>query len=255
MTNQVASGAVAGNPLLLDAYLDGELDVFNSLAVGQEISADPSLRAEFEQLAALSLAIREKLPQEPVPASALHAIEAATGKTAVLTGPSWRALAASIFLALLVGGASTWLLLRPPADDRLAEAVLDSHMRALLSGQVAAVTSTDRHTVKPWFNGRLVQSPQVVDLSKDGFPLIGGRVDVINTQPAATLIYGRRAHLISLSAIPSTDAKSNIAARGSIKGINLVGWSDGQTKYLAASDLNPAELAEFARLFAAVTGK
>jgi anti-sigma factor RsiW len=84
-----------------------------------------------------------------------------------------------VVLALALGSASTWIGLRPATDDHVAESVVDSHMRGLMAQQPADIASSDRHTVKPWFNSRIPQSPQVIDLGKDGFPLIGGRVDVV----------------------------------------------------------------------------
>ena len=128
-------------------------------------------------------------------------------------------------------------------------------MRGLMAQQPTEIASSDRHTVKPWFNSRIPQSPQVIDLSKDGFPLIGGRVDVIDTMPVATLVYGRRAHIISLSAIAAASRPRTVSLRKAIKGYNLVHWSDDGVEYWAASDLNAGELQTFARLFqAAVSG-
>jgi anti-sigma factor RsiW len=122
-------------------------------------------------------------------------------------------------------------------------------MRGLMAQQPTDIASSDRHTVKPWFNGRIPQSPQVIDLSKDGFRLIGGRVDVIDTMPVATLVYGRRAHIISLSAIPAASSPQTVSPRKAIKGYNLVQWSEDGLEYWAASDLNAGELQTFARLF------
>jgi len=127
--------------------------------------------------------------------------------------------------------------------------VVDGHLRALMAPQPTDVRSSERHTVKPWFNGRIPESPQVVDLASDGYPLIGGRIDVIDTKPVATLVYGRRLHLISVAAVPSTEAPEQPTARPPIKGTNLVRWNKDGVSYWAASDLNPAELETFARLF------
>jgi anti-sigma factor RsiW len=167
----------------------------------------------------------------------------------------WQALAASVVLAMALGSASTWVALRPAPDNHVAESVVDSHMRGLMAQQPTDIASSDRHTVKPWFNNRIPQSPQVIDLSKDGFPLIGGRVDVIDTMPVATLVYGRRAHIISLSAIPAASSPQAVSPRKAIKGYNVVQWSDDGVDYWAASDLNAGELQTFARMFrAAVSG-
>jgi anti-sigma factor RsiW len=258
MTNAQGSAAPPDElPLLVHAYLDRELDPANSLAVARQIAADPALAGEVERIEALRQAVRERFPPEPVPPRLRSRIEAALGRTSrQRTHPSWQALAASVVLALALGSASTWVVLRPPSGDRVAETVVDGHMRGLMAQQPTDIASSDRHTVKPWFNGRIPQSPQVIDLSKDGFPLVGGRVDVIDTMPVATLVYGRRAHIISLTAIPAAASPQPVSPRKAIKGYNLVQWSDEGIDYWAASDLNSAELQTFARLFrTAVSGQ
>jgi anti-sigma factor RsiW len=256
MSNVRAAGTTMDEPsLLVHAYLDGELDPANSLAIAQRIAADPALGAEVERIQALRQAVRERLPREPLPSHLRPRIEAAIGRRRVYVHPTWRALAASVVFAIALGSGSTWIALRPISGDHMAEAVVDSHMRALMAPQPTDVTSSERHTVKPWFNSRIPQSPQVVDLTKEGFPLVGGRVDVVDTTPVATLVYGRRLHLISLSAVPSARGYQEVSVRKSIRGYNLVNWSENGVDYWAASDLNAAELQTFARLFrSAVSG-
>jgi anti-sigma factor RsiW len=141
------------------------------------------------------------------------------------------------------------MALRPMPGGAVSGSILDNHLRALAAPHAMDVASSERHTVKPWFNGRIPHSPQVADLTNDGFPLIGGRVDVVNTQPVATLVYGRRKHLISLSALPTGDASEQSLTPNSIRGFNIVRWNDDGVAYWAASDLNAAELQTFAKLF------
>jgi anti-sigma factor RsiW len=174
-------------------------------------------------------------------------VEAAVGLERARTGPSWRALAASVALALIVGSGSTWLALHPAPGDRLAAEAVDSHMRSLMAAQPTDVASSDRHTVKPWFAGRVPQAPRVIDLTQDGFPLVGGRIDVIGGAPVSTLVYRHRQHLISLSAVPGQSG----AVPRAIKGYNLVGWSADGVAYWAVSDLGAGDLEKFARLFRA----
>src|SRR5207247_8572792 len=116
--------------------------------------------------------------------------------------PTWLALAASGALAVVVGSSSSFYVLAPPGDPT-ADAIVSDHIRALMAPQPADVASSDRHTVKPWFNGRIPESPRVVDLAKNDFPLIGGRIDVIDKKPAPVLVYGHRKHVISLTALPA----------------------------------------------------
>jgi anti-sigma factor RsiW len=126
--------------------------------------------------------------------------------------------------------------------------VVASHIRALMATQPIDVASSDRHTVKPWFNGRIPAAPRVADLSSDGFTLVGGRIDVIGRTPVPTLVYRIRQHLISLSAIPAGDRAAATAARA-IAGYNTVSWTDGGVAYWAVSDLGTADLEAFAKAF------
>jgi anti-sigma factor RsiW len=119
---------------------------------------------------------------------------------------------------------------------------VSSHVRALLSGHATDVISTDSHTVKPWFNGRIDFSPPVIDLAGQGFPLIGGRVDYVGHRSVAALVYGRRKHIIDLYVWPS---QSNISGDKSLNGYNVVRWNKDGMFFLAVSDLNNLELQQF----------
>ena len=153
--------------------------------------------------------------------------------------------AASVLVAVMASG-TTWLTVREPQTDA-AEMVVADHLRALMAPQPTDVSSTDRHTVKPWFNGRVAQAPKVVDLTREGYPLIGGRVDVIGRVPVPTLVYRHNQHLISLSAIPAASVKS--PARRTIAGFNVLEWSDNGVRYWAVSDLGTSDLDSFAKAF------
>ena len=238
------------NRLLVHAYVDGELDPANALGIERQIAADPVLAAEHAQTEALRRALREKLPPKPLPPNLQPRIEAAVGLRA-RPRPSWQALAASVALAFVVASASTWVLVRPGPNDRIVMAVLDDHVRALMASQPIDVASSDRHTVKPWFNGRIPQAPRVVDLAQAGFLLVGGRIDVIASAPVPTLVYRHRQHLISLSAVPAASLSPGGTMHREIRGFNLIGWSDGGTAYWAVSDLGAADLESFMRAFRA----
>jgi anti-sigma factor RsiW len=120
-------------------------------------------------------------------------------------------------------------------------------MRGLLASQPFDVASSDRHAVKPWFNGRIPQAPRVVDLAQAGFPLAGGRVDVIGREPVATLIYRHGPHLISLFEIPASAASGEMHRM--IAGYNVARWSENGVAYWAVSDAEAAELAAFSKAF------
>ncbi len=236
--------------LLVHAYVDGELDPANARAVERQIADDPALAAERERIAGLQRALREKLAPKPLPPRLRPRIERAVGLDRARSRPSWQALAASVAVAFAVASASTWTLLRPSPADRIADVIVDDHVRALMASQPIDVASSDRHTVKPWFNGRIAQAPRVVDLSAQGFPLAGGRIDVIAGAPAATLVYRHRQHLISLSAVPANRLPAGATHR-EIRGFNLVAWSEGGVTYWAVSDLGLDDLASFAHAFRA----
>ena len=234
--------------LLVHAYLDGELDPANALALEQRMAADPALAAERARIEALRRVIAERFPPEAPPASLRPRIETAVGLRRASPQPSWRALAASVALAAVIASSSTWLVLPRPAEDT-ADAVLAGHIRALMAPQPADVASSDRHTVKPWFAGRIPQAPRVVDLASAGFPLVGGRVDVVGRTPVPTLVYRHRQHLISLTAVPASGRADTAPERRTIGGYNVVGWTQDGVAYWAASDLGAADLDELVKLF------
>jgi anti-sigma factor RsiW len=241
--------------LLVHAYVDGELDPAHALELERQLAADPALAAERERLEALRHAIREQLPREAAPPDLVRRIEAAVGLRRAaarsVAQPSWRALAASVMVAAVVASGATWFVREPGPADTTADTVVASHLRALMAPQPADVASSDRHTVKPWFNGRIPESPRVVDLASEGFPLIGGRIDVIGRVPVPTLVYHYNRHLISLTAIPG--GRPLAGERAQIAGYNIVSWSDNGIAYWAVSDVAAPDLETFAKDFRAAT--
>jgi anti-sigma factor RsiW len=125
-------------------------------------------------------------------------------------------------------------------------------VRGLISGQPTDVLSSDQHTVKPWFASRVTMAPQVVDLAAAGFPLIGGRIDVIDNVPLPTLVYQRRQHLISLTEGPS-DRLTVEPGSQRIEGYSLLAWREGAFNYVAVSDAAPSELESFSKAFRQAT--
>lgn len=238
--------------LLVHAYLDSELSSADALTVARQIETDPALAAELARTSALRSAILDNLPREPLPPHVHAKINSAVGLVPRPGNhPTWRALAASVVFATALASGSTWLAVNSVPEKRIAEAVVDSHIRALMAPQPADVASSERHTVKPWFNGRLSIAPRVVDLASEGFPLIGGRIDVVGATPTPTLVYGRRKHVISLSAVPAAGEHDSRSQIRSINGYNVVAWRQGESMYWAISDLAAAELETFAQRFRA----
>jgi anti-sigma factor RsiW len=235
--------------LLVHAYLDGELDPADAIALERRMQ-EPTLAAERARIETLRRVLHEQLPATVLPPSLRQRVQTSVGMRARPSGTSWRAMAASVALGAIIAGGSTWTLLQREPRDDIADSIVASHIRGLMAPQSTDVTSSDRHTVKPWFNGRIPQAPRVVDLSGAGFPLVGGRIDVIERTPVSTLVYSRRKHLISLTAVPA-QGHAALSPPRAIDGYNVLTWTDGGVTYWATSDLNVPELGEFAAAFRA----
>ena len=235
--------------LMVHAYVDGELDPMNARAVEQRLAGDPALMAEYERVQALRQAIRDKLPREAVPADLRRRIEATARSSRMPSTPSWRALAASVAVAAFLASGSTWLALAPSPADNIETALVADHIRSLMASQTVDVASSDRHTVKPWFNGRIPQAPRVVDLARQDFPLVGGRIDVVGRTPVPTLVYRHAKHVISLTAVPASDARDMAPVAAQAGGYNVLRWTSDGVTYWAISDVAAADLARFAELF------
>ena len=235
--------------LLVHAYVDGELDPANAIAIERRIASEPVLAAERARVEGLRRALRERLPQEPAPAALREKVRRTVGLTRQRAQPTWMAMAASLALAIFASSTGTWYAMQPPVGGSVPDAVIAGHLRALMAPQPADVASSDRHTVKPWFSGRIPLAPRVVDLVQDGFPLVGGRVDVVNGAPVPSLVYRRRQHLISLTAVPNASVGNRTSQ--TVQGYNMIAWTAEDMTYWAVSDLNLEELEMFARLFRA----
>jgi anti-sigma factor RsiW len=183
--------------LLVHAYCDGELDPANALALERRMADDPRLAAERDRIVALKRAMARLRPAA-APPGLRPRIERAVGMRRPAARPTWSALAASVALAVVISAGATWSVLAP-GSGLVADEIVGSHIRSLMAAQPFDVASSDRHTVKPWFNGRIAQSPRVVDLAAAGFPLVGGRIDVIARTPVPSLVYGYQKHLISVT--------------------------------------------------------
>jgi anti-sigma factor RsiW len=232
---------------LLDAYVDNELGPAEStdlqahlqtcIACGQRLAGRESLGRLVRQI-----------PYHAAP-DRLRLSIAASRKRSPFT-PKLLAVAASVTLAVSVGGTGAVHFARARATANvttsMAEAAVDSHVRALSGGYLFEVRSSDQHTVKPWFLGKLDFSPPVEDLSSIGFPLVGGRLDHIANRPVAALVYQRRLHPINVFVSTATDRAAPNDAR-SIRGFQVRHWIRRDMSFWAVSDVSDAELDEFAR--------
>jgi len=233
--------------LLVHAYLDGELDPVNAMAMEERLATDPAFAAEYERAVALQRVIREQLPRETLPPGLRSRIQASVAPQR--RQPSWRALAASIAVTAFIASGATWTTLALRPTDGTENAIVAGHIRSLMATQPFDVASSDRHTVKPWFNGRIPQAPHVVDLAKDDFPLVGGRLDVVGRNPVPTLVYRHAKHLISVTAVPAPGRADTAPARHAVDGYNIVRWTENGVAYWAISDVSATDLGRFAQLF------
>jgi len=235
--------------LLLNAYLDGELAPIEAGRFEQRLAKEPDLAAQIEARRTLRDSLRSDLAED-VPSDALRRrIMASVSGSPERKSRSWRSLAASFLVGAVLGGALSFGALNEQSRDDVANQIVSAHIRALMAPQSIDVPSSDRHTVKPWFAGKLAFAPKVVDLSTQGFPLVGARIDVIGLEPIASLVYSNGKHLISVMEMPSTRALAAPLEQHVEKGYLAFSWSDGKITYWAVSDAAADELRTFVRLF------
>lgn len=235
--------------LLVQADLDGELSAADAARVANHLAGCAACSDAQARIAALSSRLRTGVGRHRAP-DRLRAAVAAQVATATRTGPSAaprttrRAFASGFGLAACLAGAA-WLWPRSPD---LQGAVVAAHVRALQPGHLMDVVSTDQHTVKPWFDGRLPFAPPVKDLSPDGFPLAGGRLDYLPGQAAAVMVYRRDRHVVDLFVWPSPDGGS---WAGRHDGYETRSWHADGMAFWAVSDVAADDLDEFARAWRA----
>lgn len=257
--------------LLLCAYADGELSPGEVLDMERRLAADPELRARAERLRGLSGAVRTTLADVPVPEALRGRIVERVGFTdpeprrarlGLRRGSrpgswpgSWPALAAALVAGIALGASLGGVVPRGTAGARshAAEAILAGHLRGLAAPQPFDIASCDGHVVKPWFNGRTIIAPDAPDLAERGYPLAGGRIDIVDGKPVPTLVYRHDRHVISVTVVPAAGDGSDTEARRD--GTFTERWSAGDLTYWAVSDLNVRDLRSFVELYRARTGR
>jgi len=240
--------------LQLDAYLDGELASRDAREFEAHLKECRDCARLHDTRVALGAAIRAEVPALRAPnelrARVRAALRSAAGSpVASRQTPAlgWRSMALAASLALVAVG-SWQLASNRAAGEALSEQVLTSHVRSLMPGHLTDVISSDQHTVKPWFNGKLDFSPAVYDFAGRGYPLIGGRLDYLGGRPVAALVYGRRQHLINVFLWPATQGPGGDPGESMRQGYHLLHWTTPEYTYWVASDLGMVELREFAQL-------
>jgi anti-sigma factor RsiW len=243
--------------LQVDAYLDGELAARESRELEAHLKRCSECSELRDQRTALSAALRRELPALQAPpelgSSIREAVRSAAGRPSlrvIAARPSWRRWALAASLALVALG--SWRLgIRQAGDISLTDQLLASHVRSLMPGHLTDVLSSDQHTVKPWFNGKLDFSPPVYDLADRGYPLVGARIDYVAGRPVAALVYRRQGHLINVFEWPAgrTGADERTErAPVTRRGYHLLQWTDEGYVCWVVSDLGTAELNRFVDL-------
>jgi anti-sigma factor RsiW len=255
--------------LRLNAALDGELDAMGSLQFERELRDDPTFAAEYQRLTELRDAVHRHAPREAAPQALADRIaamtasvpapapQAATIPTATVVPfrrRPWfdtRALAMAASLGVLgfaVGAGLTSV--RAPGSGDVAQHLVSDFARAEIAGQPFDVASSDRHTVKPWLANRTTVSGTIVDLAPEGFPLIGGRVTIVDRVPTPTLVYRHNEHVVAVTELP-VDANGVRASNAieTIDGYHVARWVDANLAYVAVSDMDEKTLVDFVTAF------
>jgi anti-sigma factor RsiW len=247
-------------------YLDGELDLSRTIEMethlqvcgecAQELGRQQALRAALQRgsLAyAAPSALRERIQSSLRSSAPAEASERAGGWHSLqFLRPLLLLRWAGAFAVLALCAVIAWQFLPglrgPSSDQRLVAEVLTSHVRSLEAGHLLDVASTDQHTVKPWFDGKLDFSPPVEDLASDDFPLVGGRLDYLEGRQVAALVYQRRKHFINVFVWPDAGGSSSDKTIAPQQGYNMMRWWSGGFQFWALSDVSAQDLADFVRL-------
>jgi anti-sigma factor (TIGR02949 family) len=251
--------------VMLHGFIDGELDSVHAAQFEDHLATCPDCSAEMDEVRAVRKTIGQDGVRWPPPQAlrshvlSMLSFEQEVARSSLRTPnrlPAWRSTLSfirqwSFVPSLAALAASVFLFASAPSQTvLLQDQILASHVRSMMADHLTDVLTSDQHTVKPWFNGRIDFSPPVSDLSNEGFPLIGGRVDYIGGRAVAALIYRRHGHIINLFIWPASPASQTSTVHD---GYNMAQWSDGGLVFWAISDVSPGDLTEFQRVFRATT--
>ncbi len=261
---------------LMDGYLDGELDPIASQTIEQHLRECDKCDQAYKAHALLIRSISDKTPYYRAPAGLRERIQSSLREEIAERSPrsvsreipslfrskqserraipfgtqwNWLALAAAIVLAAIIAFNLVPRLQRPGADQLLATQLIASHVRSLMANHLTDVASSDQHTVKPWLDTKLDFAPVVADLTSDGFPLVGGRLDYLDNRPVAALVYQRRKHFINLFVWPAESGSTGADKRITRQGYQLLHWVDSDFNYWAVSDVSDNDLQVFKQVF------
>jgi len=248
--------------LLIHGHLDAELDLSRDLEVERHIAECPRCAREYAALRAMRTRLKDEAFRFEAPAELKEKIRRAIPSSSprrAIAYPSrrgtWVPRAIRVAVPMAIGAMLTLfiapLTIGPNANQRLADEVVASHVRSLMAGHLMDVVSIDQHTVKPWFNGKLDFSPPVTDFAKDGFPLVGGRLDYIKGRPVAALVYQHGKHVINVFMWPAAGAATSAERIETEHGYHVDQLMVAGMNCWLVSDLNQQELDKFAGLLRA----
>ena len=249
--------ACEGDGRLLQGYFDGELDLVRTVEFEEHLKTCLDCAGELREQQIMRQTLRSSNLYERAPESLQTRIRAELpgGKVrptviAMQRRPvlEWFAVAAAIVIAVVLGARVIPNIGGQRQTNLLAQEIVGSHIRSLQPGHLFDVQSTDQHTVKPWFDGKLDFAPPVTDFASQGFPLVGGRLDYLDNRDVAALVYQRQKHLINVFIWPVESRPAKLPEIQTIQGYNLVFWWRDGMYFCAASDLNVAELRQFVQL-------
>lgn len=235
---------------LLDGYLDGELGFERALEVEAHLASCPSCTQEVEGWKHMRAAIQDPELYHRAPAALEEKIRARFPNGERKLSVSWlqRWLWAGGGAAFATAAMLLAFLGWHPASPTMAQEIATSHIRSMMSDHLMDVVSTDQHTVKPWFDGKIDFAPPVQDFAAEGYPLAGGRLDYVGKRKVAVLIYHRALHIINVYVWPAEDAGSSPIRVDTVQGYNVLAWKKNGFEFRAASDLNVPELRDLANL-------
>lgn len=245
------TGACPEQQLLLNAYLDGELDAANTAQLDAHLAGCGNCRDELERLRTLHWVVTNEAVSHAMPESVRsNVMEALADERQALPTPrdrgSWWAPALGGAIAASLAFAA---ILPLQQQSRLDDELIAGHVRSLQVQHLTDVQTSNEHVVKPWFNGKIDFSPPVPDLAAQGFPLAGGRLDYVGGHTVAALVYKRRLHTINLFVWPSSGGERRVHKDG----YSIDEWTEGGLRYAAVSDIAPGDLDQFRRGFIAAT--
>jgi anti-sigma factor RsiW len=249
--------------ILLHALIDGELDAGHAREVEAHVATCAGCAAKLESFRAMSGALAAARLKQAAPAGLRSRIEAALPQPSgrVIDAPErflrpsrrnfFGGLAAGTALSAALAAGLMLTVFRTDQEQTIADEVVSAHIRSLQPGHLMDVATSDQHTVKPWFDGKVDVAPPVIDLTAEGFTLLGGRLDYIDGEPVASVVYSRRKHIINLFVARRLGSAHDFVTARTVQGYNVRHWSDQGLEFWAVSDLDPEELGEFVGKIAA----